>query len=145
MEAYDRPAQDICQALNTDPEHGLTSAQAEEVLTRVGENRLKAKRKQTLAGRFFSQFKDAMILILLAAAAISFYVALQGNDPTEFFEPALILLIVVLNAIMGTVQESKAEKSLEALQNMSAPMREYGGMDRSLLSMQPNWFPETSF
>lgn len=121
MEAYDRPAQDICQALNTDPEHGLTSAQAEEVLTRVGENRLKAKRKQTLAGRFFSQFKDAMILILLAAAAISFYVALQGNDPTEFFEPALILLIVVLNAIMGTVQESKAEKSLEALQNMSAP------------------------
>ena len=52
---------------------------------------------------------------------ISFYVALQGSDPTEFFEPALILLIVILNAIMGTVQESKAERSLEALQNMSAP------------------------
>ncbi len=45
---------------------------------------MKAKRKQTVVERFFSQFKDAMILILLAAAAISFYVALQGSDPTEF-------------------------------------------------------------
>ena len=121
MEAYDRSSQDVCSELKTEPRSGLTSTHAEEILTQVGENRLKAKRKQTVVERFFSQFKDAMILILLAAAAISFYVALQGSDPTEFFEPALILLIVILNAIMGTVQESKAERSLEALQNMSAP------------------------
>lgn len=121
MEAFYQSALDVCRELNTDPARGLTSTQAEEIRTRVGENRLKAKRKQTVVERFFSQFKDAMILILLAAAAISFYVALQGNDAKEFFEPALILLIVVLNAIMGTVQESKEEKSLEALQNMSAP------------------------
>lgn len=121
MKAHDQSLQDICQKLNTDTMRGLTSKQAENVLTQTGENRLKAKRKQTVIERFFCQFKDAMILILLVAAAISFYVATQGDDPTEFFEPALILLIVVLNAIMGTIQESKAEKSLEALQNMSAP------------------------
>lgn len=94
MEAYDRSSQDVCSELKTEPRSGLTSTHAEEILTQVGENRLKAKRKQTVVERFFSQFKDAMILILLAAAAISFYVALQGSDPTEFFEPALILLIV---------------------------------------------------
>lgn len=87
MEAYDRSSQDVCSELKTEPRSGLTSTHAEEILTQVGENRLKAKRKQTVVERFFSQFKDAMILILLAAAAISFYVALQGSDPTEFFEP----------------------------------------------------------
>ena len=80
MEAYDRSSQDVCSELKTEPRSGLTSTHAEEILTQVGENRLKAKRKQTVVERFFSQFKDAMILILLAAAAISFYVALQGSD-----------------------------------------------------------------
>ena len=106
---------------------------------------MKAKEESNVVERFFSQFKDAMILILLAAAAISFYVALQGSDPTEFFEPALILLIVILNAIMGTVQESKAERSLEALQNMSAPHARVrrDGQDPSLTPA--NWCPGISF
>lgn len=56
------------------------------------------------------QFKDVMILILLLAAAVSFVVACFGHDPMEFFEPVLILLIVVLNALLGMMQESKAEK-----------------------------------
>ena len=64
-----------------------------------------------------------MILILLAAAAVSFVIACTGDEPMEFFEPGLILLIVVLNAVMGMLQESKAEKALEdtltALENMS--------------------------
>ena len=62
-----------------------------------------------------------MILILLAAAAVSFVVACVEKNPREFFEPLLILLIVVLNAFMGMLQESKAEKALEALKGMSAP------------------------
>ena len=62
-----------------------------------------------------------MILILIAAAVVSFVVACVEGNPGEFFEPALILLIVILNAVMGVLQESKAEKAMEALQSMSAP------------------------
>ena len=86
-----------------------------------GENKLKEKPKKTNFQRFLDQFKDAMILILLAAAAISFVIACIEGDPKEFFEPVLILLIVVLNAVMGVMQESKAEKALDALKSMSAP------------------------
>ena len=146
MEAYDRSSQDVCSELKTEPRSGLTSTHAEEILTQVGENRLKAKRKQTVVERFFSQFKDAMILILLAAAAISFYVALQGSDPTEFFEPALILLIVILNAIMGTVQESKAERSPGSTSKyVCSPMRECVVMDRNPSLTPANWCPGISF
>ena len=100
---------------------GLTSQEAKIRLEKFGENKLKAKKKKTTLQRFIEQFKDAMIIILLVAAAISFAIAFDSREAKEFFEPALILLIVVLNAIMGVVQESKAEKALEALQNMSAP------------------------
>ena len=101
--------------------NGLTSVQVEEKRNRHGENKLKEKPKKTNMQRFFDQFKDAMILILLAAAVVSFVIACVEGNPKEFFEPVLILLIVVLNAIMGVMQESKAEKALDALKSMSAP------------------------
>ncbi len=107
--------------LGVDPAQGLASGRAQELLAEHGENKLKAKKKKTTLQRFFDQFKDVMILILLAAAAVSFVIALSEGNTREFFEPALILLIVVLNAVMGVMQESKAEKALEALQTMSAP------------------------
>lgn len=62
-----------------------------------------------------------MILILIGAALISFVIACIEMEPKEFFEPALILLIVVVNAVMGVMQESKAEKALDALKGLSAP------------------------
>lgn len=81
----------------------------------------RAKKKKSNLQRFLEQFKDVMILILIAAAVVSFIVACNGHDTSEFFEPLLILVIVILNAVMGMVQESKAEKAMEALQSMSAP------------------------
>lgn len=107
-------------------EDGLTAAEAAIRLAQYGPNRLREKKKKTTLQRFLSQFKDVMILILIAAAIVSFAmlcveISRGEGDPMEFFEPALIVFIVVVNAIMGVIQESKAEKALDALQNMSAP------------------------
>ena len=109
--------------LVTDAKLGLTSAEAKSRQEKYGENKLQEKKKKTMLQRFLDQFKDPMIIILLIAAAISFALAIYNfaHDPMEIFEPILILLIVVLNAVMGVMQESKAEKALEALKNMSAP------------------------
>lgn len=109
----------ILQELRVDPEHGLSKAEVERRLVEYGENRLQEKKKKTIVQRFFEQFKDVMILILIAAAVISFVVACYEGE--GFFEPVLILLIVILNAVMGVIQESKAEKALEALKNLSVP------------------------
>ena len=109
--------------LVTDQKLGLTSDEVKSRQEKYGENKLQEKKKKTMFQRFMDQFKDPMIIILLIAAAISFGLAIYNfkHDPMEIFEPILILLIVVLNAVMGVMQESKAEKALEALKNMSAP------------------------
>ena len=114
-------AVETLQDMGSDGLRGLTKAQIRERRARFGENRLQEKAPKTALRRFLEQFKDAMILILLAAAAVSFTVALIEGDSGEFFEPVLILLIVVLNAVLGVMQESKAEKALEALKGLSAP------------------------
>ena len=121
MQAHDKQNTDVLQALSTDPERGLTQAEVAARQAKYGVNKLREKKKKTNVQRFFDQFKDAMILILIAAAVVSFVIACVEQNPKEFFEPALILLIVVLNAVMGVMQESKAEKALDALKNMSAP------------------------
>ncbi len=111
----------VLQALSSNAQQGLSPEQAAALLEKHGPNKLKEKKKKTNLQRFIEQFKDVMILILLLAAAVSFVIACVEGDPMEFFEPVLILLIVILNAIMGMVQESKAEKALDALKNLSAP------------------------
>lgn len=107
--------------LRTDKVNGLGEAEAKQRLAAYGPNKLEAQKKKSAAVRFFGQFKDVMIIILLAAAMVSLVIAISSGERKEFFEPFLILLIIVLNAAMGTVQEGKAERALEALQNMSAP------------------------
>lgn len=114
-------SQQILQDLSTDQFSGLSTQQATERQLTYGENKLQEKKKKTNLQRFLDQFKDVMILILLLAAAVSFVIACVEGEPKEFFEPLLILLIVIINAIMGMMQESKAEKALDALKNMSAP------------------------
>lgn len=120
MTWHDKSVQEIERELNTGAQ-GLTESEAAARLERYGENKLRGGKKKTNLQRFLDQFKDVMILILLAAAAVSFVIACVEGEPNEFFEPVLILVIVILNAVMGVVQESKAEKALDALKDLSAP------------------------
>lgn len=112
----------VLKYLETDEKSGLSSEAAVGRIGQYGENRLKEKKKTSSFRRFIGQFADVMILILLAAAAVSFFLAFTGEDKTDFFEPILILVIVVVNAIIGVLQENKAEKALEALNELSAPL-----------------------
>ncbi len=121
MGEYCEHPETVVQSLESDEINGLSAAQVKERTEQYGKNKLQEKKKKSWAGRFFEQFKDAMIIILIIASVISFVIACIEKNPSEFFEPALILLIVVINAIMGVMQESKAEKALDALKNMSAP------------------------
>lgn len=109
----------VLDHFQVDPERGLSKAEALSHLTEHGENKLHERKKKSNVQRFFEQFKDIMILILIVAAIVSFVVACY--EKAGFFEPILILMIVVLNALMGVIQESKAEKALEALKNLSSP------------------------
>ncbi len=121
MSFYSDEKSKVLEHLSSDARQGLTEAEVTKRREKYGDNRLREKKKKTNLQRFLEQFKDVMILILLAAAAVSFVVACVEGNPKEFFEPLLILLIVVLNAMMGVMQESKAEKALDALKSMSAP------------------------
>ena len=122
MENWYAPAKEqVAATLETNETSGLTTAQYEERKSKYGPNKLAGKKKETTLRRFLRQFKDVMIIILLVAAAVSFVVALNGHEDAEFLEPVVIIGIVVMNAILGMTQESKAERALEALQKMTAP------------------------
>ena len=126
MDYHSSSAEDVIKELGTDEKRGLTSERVSALQAQFGPNKLDEKKKKPLVLRFLEQFADVMIIILLIAAVISFVVTciqvVNGEgEALEFVEPALIVFIVVLNAVMGLVQESKAEKALEALKNMSAP------------------------
>lgn len=113
-------AQEALRILKSDRESGLRTADAEARLQKYGPNTLKKGKKKTLLQRFILQFGDFMVLILLGAAAVSFATScIQGE--ADFADTLLILGIVMANALIGTVQEAKAEHALEALRSMSAP------------------------
>lgn len=112
---------EVLNKLSTNSETGLSDKEIQARQSEYGPNKLREKKKKTSFQRFVDQFKDAMILILIAAAIISFAVVCAEQNWGELFEPLLIILIVILNAVMGVYQEGKAEKALESLKNMSAP------------------------
>lgn len=115
------PKDEVLNTLATNSEKGLSAEQIPALKEKYGENKLKEKKKKSLMARFADQFKDVMILILIAAAIVSFTIICVEKNWGELFEPGLIVLIVILNAVMGVYQEGKAEKALDALKNMSAP------------------------
>ena len=120
MEWHDLSAEQALHVLKTDEKKGLDTGAAALRLSSHGKNILSAKRRRGIVIRFLSQFKDFMVLILLAAAAVSFGASLAAGDG-DLVDPVMILFIVILNAVIGTVQESKAEKAIDELKKLSAP------------------------
>lgn len=115
LSAYNQEAQAVIDSLESHVETGLTAAVAAQRLEEFGPNELKAEAHSTLLQKFIEQFKDFMIIILVIAAAVSFVASHEWHDAV------IILLVVVLNAVMGVVQEAKAEEAIDALKEMASP------------------------
>lgn len=114
---FSKTVEETKKVLQTDFEKGLTDEQINEKREKHGFNELKEKKKKSLFQKFMEQFKDFTIIVLIIAAIVSGIVGVsEGEGITDTI---IILIVVILNAIIGVVQESKAEKSLEALQKLS--------------------------
>lgn len=121
MNWHSKTAEETGLMLNTDTAYGLSDSEAEKRLEEYGENTIESsKKKKGIIGRFFAQLNDIMIIILLAASAASFGVSLLKGE-ADFTDSVIIIAIVILNAVMGVFQESRAEKAVEELKKMSAP------------------------
>ena len=112
--------EEIAKNLKTNINIGLTDDEAQKRFDRYGPNNLKEKKKESIFVKFIKQFNDFMIITLIIAAIISAVVS-KLNGEADYIDSIIIVAIVIFNAIMGLVQEQKAEKSLEALKKMSAP------------------------
>ena len=117
MKEYTRSPQELLEQLQTTPQ-GLSEAQAAERLAQHGPNQLKEAEKPTLLQRFLQQLKDPMLIILLCAAGVSAVTSLMSGEGMA--DVVIILVVVLLNAVLGVYQESKAEAAIEALQTMTA-------------------------
>ncbi len=115
---YTQPVEEVLADLQTGVE-GLSSEQAQERLEKHGPNKLKEGKKPSLIQRFLTQLKDPMLIILMIAAAVSALTGMVSGE-SEWAEVIIILIVVLLNAILGVFQESKAEAAIEALQTMTA-------------------------
>ena len=117
MKYYCEESQRVLSDLGSEQE-GLSAHEAEKRLAEHGPNKLAEAKKETLLQRFIAQLKDPMIIILLAAAAVSGITAAYSGE--SFADVFIILIVVLINAVLGVYQESKAEKAIEALQAMTA-------------------------
>ncbi len=115
---YTLTTDEVLQGLSASPE-GLSTQEAQKRLEQYGPNKLKEAEKPTLLQRFLAQLKDPMLIILMIAAAVSAVTGMLANEP-EWAEVIIILTVVLLNAVLGVIQESKAEAAIEALQTMTA-------------------------
>lgn len=113
-------ADETAERLKTDIDRGLTLREAEKRLERDGENVLTSRKRKSIVAEFFEQFKDFTVIVLLIAGAVSFLTSFL-EEQGDLADPIIILIIVVLNAVVGVVQQRKAENSLQALRELSAP------------------------
>ena len=120
MQWHSITAKEVINHLKSDEKNGLSEKEAQKRLKIYGKNIITSRKKNGILKNFLAQFNDFMIIVLIAAAIISFSVSFINGD-ADFADPIVILAIVILNAFLGTVQESKAEKALDALKEMSEP------------------------
>ena len=118
MNFFNKSIEQTCDELNTDLNNGIKNNDIDKRREKFGFNELKGKEKQSIFIRFLIQFKDFMIIVLIIAAIVSGFIGIREGEGIT--DSIIILIVVVVNAIIGVMQESKAEKSLEALQKLSA-------------------------
>ena len=112
--------EEVLNQFKTDRKKGLTQEEAKLRKQKYGQNKLEEKQKETLIIKFLKQFNDFMIIILIVASIVSAAISyIQGEN--DYIDSIIIIAIVILNAIMGVIQEAKAEKSIEALKEMTPP------------------------
>lgn len=111
---FSKSPEEVLKEFDVNPSTGLSSEEAKTRIEKYGENKLKGKPKKSIISLFFAQLKDMLIYVLLGAALITIAIG-------EYVDAIIILLVVVLNAVIGVVQEYKAEKAIEALQQMATP------------------------
>ena len=115
---FNKTSQEVEQELKTNCQNGLSSNQVQENMKKYGLNELQEKKKDSLLKKFLEQFKDFSIIVLIIAAIVSGVVGVAQGE--GFTDTIIILIVVILNAVIGVAQESKAEKSLEALKKLSS-------------------------
>ncbi|MBK5196205.1 MAG: HAD-IC family P-type ATPase, partial [Proteiniphilum sp.] len=116
---YNQPIDDLLQQFDVTSVAGLTDEEVRRRIEEHGPNRLESKKQKSLFSMFFEQFKSSMVVILFIAAIISGVIGVLHNE--GLVESFVILAILIINAIIGTMQEMKAQSSLEALNRMSSP------------------------
>ena len=112
---YNQSIKDIEQELSTSCENGLNSEQVKQLQEKYGPNSLAGKKKTSMLQRFIAQFKDFMIIVLIIAALLSGFVAQEWTDA------AIIMVVVILNAVLGVFQETRSEEAINALKKMATP------------------------
>ena len=127
--------QEVCRKLRTNVKFGLIEDEAQNRQIKYGKNKLQERKKTSFFIKFIKQFNDFMIIILILSSAVSAGISYieKSND---YIDSIIIIAIVILNALMGVIQESKAEKSIEALQELSSPHAKVkrGGAIKTILS-----------
>lgn len=111
---------ECAENLKSDLNYGLTQKEAQKRLASNGKNVLRTQKQKNIVEKFFMQFNDFMTFLLLAAAVVSFVTSLF-NGEADFIEPLIIIAIIVLNALLGVIQENRAQKSIEALKKLCSP------------------------
>lgn len=111
---FTKSQKDVLMELGVEPLNGLSQNEAQKRLEQYGRNKLKGKPKKSIISLFLSQLKDMLIYVLLAAAVITMIIG-------EYTDSIIIILVIILNAVIGVIQEAKAEKAVEALQKMTTP------------------------